>query len=207
MSRSRTPSGGGLQAGKAPNPKKSPVRSRLPDPLLLHVLNLPVPVQDLEDRLAFRFLQGMQVDFVGHVPAPPRPELKSRSWPCTPVRRMSPEPRKSPTCFGKHSLSYFIGNRVARGFFFFFSPFLTVSHSAGEDCPARLSLGWNGGSCHLRSLLAGSCHSLGHPAKSKAYLFSEVLPEIVINDVWLLLCRSHLCSVEGTFEEQQKEYQ
>ena len=38
----------------------------LPYPLRLCVLNLPVPVQNLEDHFTFRFLEGTEADLLGH---------------------------------------------------------------------------------------------------------------------------------------------
>lgn len=58
---------------------------QFPYPLCLRVLNLPVPVQNLEDHFAFRFLEGTEADLVGHFHLFSDPRCSSTPWPWAPV--------------------------------------------------------------------------------------------------------------------------
>lgn len=88
------------------------LQDRLPYPLRLRVLNLPVPVQNLEDHFAFRFLEGTEADLVGHFHLFLDPRC-SYSMAVRPSPGGAQSPAAAPARFTRPSLSYFIGNGVA----------------------------------------------------------------------------------------------
>lgn len=103
-----------LQAGKAQTLSiPTHCNDSLPDPLLLHVLNGLVSVQDLENDLAFQVLEGIQVDLLGHFSLVS--QLQGE------VSLHEPGAQQPSHSSRKRSCSNFTGNGVPCGSFF--SPF------------------------------------------------------------------------------------